>query len=167
MERLPQEVRRFAVSFAAARGVGEPLQDDTPGLALLGTRGDLPAWNERRASRGHLAIPLVSPSFVEEIPMVSRMLKDLGFPIDWVTGASKGTTDLFGKLGGFFYVAGWAAPGRAAALGRRQRAAGRRPVRADPARGRGGADWRPIGTVHRSSVGRAGPPLWAFSGACP
>ena len=103
--KLPQDAHRFATAFAAARNVNEALHDDTPVLSLLGTRGELSAWNERRSSRGHLAIPLVSPAFVEEIPMVSRMLKELGFPIEWVTGASKVvTTDLFGRLGGFFYV---------------------------------------------------------------
>lgn len=103
--KLPLDARRFAAGVAASRGATEQLHDGTPVLALLGTRGELSAWNERRASRGHLAIPLISPSFVEEIPMVSRMLKDLGLPIEWVTGSSKVlTTDLFGKLGGFFYV---------------------------------------------------------------
>lgn len=37
--------------------------------------------------------------------MVSRMLKELGIPIEWLTGdASAVTTDMFGKLGGFFFV---------------------------------------------------------------
>ena len=103
--KLPLEARRFATSVAASRGVAEPLHDDTKVLALLGTHGELSAWNDRRASRGHLAIPLVSSAFVEEIPMVSRMLKELGFPIEWLTGASKSfTTDMFGRLGGFFFV---------------------------------------------------------------
>lgn len=103
--KLPLEARRFATGVAAARGLAEPLHDDTKVLALLGTHGELAAWNDRRASRGHLAIPLMSSSFVEEIPMVSRMLKELGFPIEWLTGASKSfTTDMFGRLGGFFFV---------------------------------------------------------------
>ena len=103
--KLPPEVRRFATGVATARGAAEPLQDDTKVLALLGTHGELSAWNDRRASRGHLAIPLMSSAFVEEIPMVSRMLKELGFPIEWLTGASKAvSTDIFGRLGGFFFV---------------------------------------------------------------
>ncbi len=103
--QLPLEARRFAASVAASRGANESVHSDTRVLALLGTHGELSAWNERRASRGHLAIPLISSSFVEEIPMVSRMLKELGLPIDWITGATKAiTTDMFGRLGGFFYV---------------------------------------------------------------
>ena len=103
--KLPLEARRFATGVAASRGSAEPLHDETKVLALLGTHGELSAWNDRRASRGHLAIPLMSASFVEEIPMVSRMLKELGFPIEWLTGTSKSfTTDMFGRLGGFFFV---------------------------------------------------------------
>lgn len=100
--RLPEESRSFAASLAASRGAREPLADKTLVLTLLGTRGDRREWNARRASRGHLAIPLLSAGFIDEIPMVSRLLKDLGVPIDW---AIKGVaTDTFGRLGGFFYV---------------------------------------------------------------
>jgi len=35
-------------------------------------------WNDIRKSRGHVGIPLVSQAFVLDIPMVSRMLQDLG-----------------------------------------------------------------------------------------
>lgn len=99
----PEEGRRFASSLAASRGAQDPLTDQTMVLTLLGTRGDLREWNDRRASRGHQAIPLLSAAFVDEIPMVSRLLKDLGVPIDWASAAGV-PTDTFGKLGGFFYV---------------------------------------------------------------
>jgi hypothetical protein len=103
--RLPEESRRFAASLALSRGAKERLDDKTMVLTLLGTRGDKREWNDRRASRGHLAIPLLSAAFIDEIPMVSRLLKDLGVPIG-VTDAGPGDvhTDTFGRLGGFFYV---------------------------------------------------------------
>lgn len=101
--RLPEESRRFASSLAASRGERDPLTDKTMVLTLLGTRGEQREWNDRRASRGHLAIPLLSAAFIEEIPMVSRLLKDLGVPIDWASAAGV-STDTFGRLGGFFYV---------------------------------------------------------------
>jgi hypothetical protein len=101
--RLPAESRSFAASLAAARGAREPLADKTMVLSLLGTRGDRREWNARRASRGHLAIPLLSAGFIDEIPMVSRLLKDLGVPIDWASAGGV-PTDTFGRLGGFFYV---------------------------------------------------------------
>jgi hypothetical protein len=103
LSKLPEEGRRFAESVAASRGAREPLTDKTMVLTLLGTRGERREWNDRRASRGHLAIPLLSAAFVDEIPMVSRLLKDLGVPIDWASAAGV-PTDTFGRLGGFFYV---------------------------------------------------------------
>lgn len=103
--KLPEDRRRFAAERAAARGVAASLEERTMVLSLMGTRGDEPAWNDRRASRGHLAIPLIS-RFVDEAPMVSRMLKDLGVPLV-VPGGESATgvqTETFGKLGGLFYV---------------------------------------------------------------
>jgi hypothetical protein len=103
--KLPLETRRFASEVATSRGAKESLEEETRVLTLLGTRGDVSSWNDRRTSRGHQAIPLVSAAFVEEIPMVSRMLKELGFPLEWVTDTSKAiSTDTFGTIGGFFYV---------------------------------------------------------------
>jgi hypothetical protein len=103
--RLPEESRRFATSLATSRRAREPLHEKTMVLTLLGSRGDKSEWNGRRASRGHLAIPLLSAAFIDEIPMVSRLLKDLGVPIDWAEAAASGVqTSTFGKLGGFFYV---------------------------------------------------------------
>ncbi|HZF48021.1 MAG TPA: hypothetical protein VE093_05195 [Polyangiaceae bacterium] len=103
--KLPEESRRFAASLASSRGAKERLDDTTMVLTLFGSRGDEPAWNDRRASRGHLAIPLLSAAFIDEIPMVSRLLRDLGVPMDWAGIVSEGIqTDTFGRLGGFFYV---------------------------------------------------------------
>ena len=41
-------------------------------------------WNDRRKSKGHVGIPLISSAFVDAIPMISRLLKELGIPLDWV-----------------------------------------------------------------------------------
>lgn len=53
-------------------------------LVLLATRGDEPAWNDPRASRDHLAIPLPSEEIVGQAPMISQLIKQLGLPIDAV-----------------------------------------------------------------------------------
>src|SRR4051794_28398428 len=53
----PAEVARFA----AARLRGAVPTATMRCLCLLGTAGDAPAWNDRRESRGHQAIPLPSP----------------------------------------------------------------------------------------------------------
>lgn len=95
----------FAVGVAKSRGVAAPLQEQTPVLALLGTRGVEPAWNDPLQSANHLAIPLAGSSFVEEIPMVARLMHDMGVGLNWLD-----TTDdnLFiknlGNIAGVFYV---------------------------------------------------------------
>jgi len=50
-------------------------------LTLLGTRGDVDAWNDRRRSHGHRAIPLPSAATVEEAPMIAQLFKQMGASI--------------------------------------------------------------------------------------
>jgi len=51
-------------------------------LTLMGTAGDVPQWNSRQTSVGHKAIPLTSRAAVERLPMVSRLIRDLGMSVD-------------------------------------------------------------------------------------
>ena len=73
-------VRRLVESAGAASG----LKGTTPVLSLIGTHGQESDWNDRRKSKGHMGIPLISSVFVDAIPMISRLLKELGVPLDWV-----------------------------------------------------------------------------------
>ncbi|PIQ95314.1 MAG: hypothetical protein COV67_15570 [Nitrospinae bacterium CG11_big_fil_rev_8_21_14_0_20_56_8] len=50
-------------------------------LVLLATAGEKPEWNSRRNSLGHKAIPLPSEKVVEEFPMISSLVKQLGIDI--------------------------------------------------------------------------------------
>lgn len=50
-------------------------------LTLLATRGEKPEWNDRRASRGHVAIPLPSEKIVENAPMIAQLISQLGVDI--------------------------------------------------------------------------------------
>ncbi|MFO0575040.1 MAG: hypothetical protein U1A78_13715 [Polyangia bacterium] len=103
--RLPPQAREFALAAAASWHKRELLGEDTKVLTLSGTRGESPAWNSRHSSKGHAAIPLISAAVEEHLPMVARMIKELGFPMDWVLGSSRAfAADTFGSLGGFFYV---------------------------------------------------------------
>jgi hypothetical protein len=80
-EELPEAVQRSAAALARAKG--EPaLARGSRVLALAGTRGAREEWNDRRRSRGHAAIPLVSPAFVDAIPMISQLLKQLGLHVE-------------------------------------------------------------------------------------
>jgi hypothetical protein len=53
-------------------------------LTLLGTAGDDPAWNSRHLSRGHRAIPLPSAEAVRAVPMIARLIEDLGMDLEAV-----------------------------------------------------------------------------------
>ncbi len=73
-------------------------------LSLIGTHGQESRWNDRRNSEGHVGLPLISSAFVEAIPMISRLLKELGVPLTWVDTRD---TDIVEKLGastGLFFV---------------------------------------------------------------
>ena len=70
---------------AVARGSysgGDEIGAKTAVLTLLGTAGDEAAWNDRRASRGHAAIPLESVEFVERAPMIAALLRQMGLGIE-------------------------------------------------------------------------------------
>lgn len=82
--QLPASNRAFVRSLAESKGVVAKLRDTTPVLTLLGTRGVMPAWNDRHNSQGHVGIPLVATSFVESIPMLARLLQELGVGLDWI-----------------------------------------------------------------------------------
>ena len=53
-------------------------------LTLLATIGENPAWNSRANSAGHKAIPLPSEDFVAKIPMISRLVSQLGMDVSAV-----------------------------------------------------------------------------------
>ena len=105
MRQLPEEERRYAESFAAVNGVLGDMRDATPVLSLLATRGVEAAWNDRTRSQGHRAIPLLSAGFVGEIPMISRLLNEIGFTPDWQGPGSGFVTKTLASVNGVFYVA--------------------------------------------------------------
>jgi hypothetical protein len=102
---LPETNKNFVTKLTKTRKVHKLLKKDTLVLSLLGTSGLEKKWNNRRNSQGHIGIPLVSPDFIGEIPMMSRLLKELGLNINWIdnndTGLVKHT---IGNLNGMFYV---------------------------------------------------------------
>src|SRR4028119_1866178 len=81
---LPEENRRFVQLLARRHAVEELLRDETIVLTLLGTSGLKPSWNDRRLSQGHIGIPLISADFVDSIPMVARLLKELDVDMEWL-----------------------------------------------------------------------------------
>jgi hypothetical protein len=104
-DALPPVQRLSVQRLAEKTGVDGGLRMATPVLSLVGTSGIEVEWCDRRQSRGHLGIPLISATFVEAIPMISGLLKELGVPLDWadtydVTRIEK----TIGRNAGLFFV---------------------------------------------------------------
>jgi hypothetical protein len=100
---LPPDLQRFA-----RRGLGESASVPDPAmrcLTLLATAGDEAAWNERHLSKGHQAIPMPSPRYVERAPMISQLFREFGVEAaDVVSPAPGMVRKLEGKTYGVFFV---------------------------------------------------------------
>ncbi|HEU0013346.1 MAG TPA: hypothetical protein VFQ45_06660 [Longimicrobium sp.] len=71
---LEPPLRAFARQSLGGAAPG----DEVRCLTLLGTAGDLPAWNSRHLSHGHRAIPLPTVEMVEQAPMIAELVRALG-----------------------------------------------------------------------------------------
>jgi hypothetical protein len=90
---------------ALAEAAGQQLHGDTLVLSLLGTMGVEPAWCDRLRSTSHVGIPLVSREFITRIPMISRLLQQLGIELDWFERSDTAIVgQTFGFQSGVFYV---------------------------------------------------------------
>lgn len=68
--------------FAAEQLAGIKSRADMRCLTLLATAGDEPAWNSRRLSQGHQAIPLPTAERVRAAPMIMRLIEELGVDVE-------------------------------------------------------------------------------------
>lgn len=99
---LPPELQAFA-----RRQLPSDLRpsDTMRCLALLATVGEEEAWNDRRRSQGHQAVPLPSASVVERAPMIAQLFRALGVDLESVvTPEASIVHDLEGKSYGVFHV---------------------------------------------------------------
>jgi hypothetical protein len=104
-EKLPQRERDFALELARSRTFLDELKPKTPVVTLLGSRGKRPSWNHRHRSERHLAIPLVKASFIKTIPMVSRLMGDMGTGLEWVQKQDQNmTVTSMGQMARVLYV---------------------------------------------------------------
>lgn len=104
-EELPSPNKEFVKNLAQSTGVSELIKERTLVLSLLGSRGAKPEWNDRRNSQEHIGIPLASSDFIDRIPMMSRLLKQLGCGIDWIDKNDTGlVAKSFKDLSGVFFV---------------------------------------------------------------
>ncbi|HUP47015.1 MAG TPA: hypothetical protein VM779_16025 [Thermoanaerobaculia bacterium] len=84
--QLDRELKAFADRMLPE---GERV-DELRCLVLLGTAGDEEAWNSRQASVGHRAIPLASERMVDEAPMISQLIRQLGIEVSTVVRPDAG-----------------------------------------------------------------------------
>lgn len=56
----------------------DPKDENLQCLTLLATAGEKVEWNSVRRSTGHQAIPLTSHAMVEQAPMISQLIRQLG-----------------------------------------------------------------------------------------
>jgi hypothetical protein len=81
------------------------LEPKTRVLSLLGTAGVDPRWRDRSLSQGHLVVPLLDRTHVEEIPMIAKLLADL--EVDFAAlddGRPIATRRMLGGRNGTFFV---------------------------------------------------------------
>lgn len=97
---------------ASLQGFADGILGDTQAppnmqcLTLLASAGDEPEWNSRAKSSGHKAIPLPSEDFVAMIPMVARLVGQLGLDVSAVLRPDPALmVDLEGKQYNVFHVA--------------------------------------------------------------
>jgi len=103
--KLPPGDRDFVSRLADANGGSAKLSGKTLVLSLLGTAGVKPEWNDRLNSKGHLGIPLLGAAFVSGLPMVSRLMSDMGLGLDWLeTQDTEIVVKTLGRLARLFYV---------------------------------------------------------------
>lgn len=74
---LPADLQEFAQASVSDQDLDEEIRC----LTLLGTSGHDAAWNDRRRSEGHRAIPLVDVELVAQLPMVSALIEQLGVDV--------------------------------------------------------------------------------------
>ncbi len=71
-----------AAEQSFVRATSGELPPTTTCLALLGSAGVVPAWNDRTASEGHRVIPLIDAEQVGRLPMIAALLTQLGIDVD-------------------------------------------------------------------------------------
>ena len=99
------ELRTGSPGLRAAALAPLPGGPGRPCLTLLATAGDEPAWNDRRLSKGHRAIPLHDVAAVAALPMVYELTRQLGFEGHDLVRPHPGLFTAIGRQpGGVFYV---------------------------------------------------------------
>lgn len=99
-QALPKDIQE-----AARQALATTPKEENLFLTLLGTYGDEAAWQDRRKSHGHRAIPLTKES-IRKIPMMTRLFQQLGFDLGIMLGEGSPGIVVSGleRSYGVFYV---------------------------------------------------------------
>lgn len=97
---LPSSLQQVAKQV-----LGEDASGNNKFIALMGTYGNEPAWQNRSLSQGHKVI-LLSQQSLTKIPMVARLLQQIGFDLGVLLGTKEQGIQYEGISGtfGVFYV---------------------------------------------------------------
>jgi hypothetical protein len=80
IDELPIDLQDFAKNMLPEKTKSKSYKC----LSLLATAGIEKAWNDRRKSAGHRAIPLPSIEVVNRIPMMRNLIKQMGLDVKTV-----------------------------------------------------------------------------------
>jgi transcriptional regulator with XRE-family HTH domain len=103
-QQLAADDRSLVESFARSATESHHVHASTPVLTLLATRGVEKDWNDRRRSREHRAIPLLSRRQVCATPMIARLLEEIGFMPNWRGSEPNFVVQTLSSVNGIFYV---------------------------------------------------------------
>lgn len=84
--KLDKQLQQFATKTAG----DAHLTPETRCLTLIASAGEHPSWNDRRKSKGHQAIPLLSVEMIERAPMISQLMKEFGVQLADVVKVPQG-----------------------------------------------------------------------------
>jgi hypothetical protein len=80
---LPQDLQTLALGY----GVDPSPPNSMRCLVLMASRGEEPAWNGRHGSTNHRVIPLPTARVLQDAPMVSEMIRQMGLEAAQVVGS--------------------------------------------------------------------------------
>jgi hypothetical protein len=100
---LPNEKKGFVVNLLRSAESKSLVKNDTKVLTLLGTYGKNPEWNLPSLSKGHIAIPLLSGSFIESIPMMNGLFNQLGVDLSFDKNSDSKNKNT-SAFSGIFYI---------------------------------------------------------------
>lgn len=101
-QKLTPELQEYAAKLLN----NQPVNPNLKCLTLLATAGEKTEWNSRQKSLGHKAIPLANKEAIAQIPMISRLIQQLGLDPGQVLEPDPNLlADLEQKMYNVFYVA--------------------------------------------------------------